>query len=67
MSEWISVKDELPESHEPFIARDKWGGISVVKQRSWGDPDWLVGGLQLSRDITHWMPLPEPPEEDGNA
>lgn len=58
MSEWISVKERLPE--EPmrclvYAKRGKYGGCGVVyyNQGFYGDE---YGA------ITHWMPLPEPPE-----
>lgn len=63
--EWISVKDcPPPEGEKPFLVFSKWGHISIMRRRGWGDPDWLAGGYLLGRDITHWMPLPEPPEAE---
>ena len=64
MAEWISVKERLPEGYEPFLAVSKWGNISISKRRSWGDSDWLVGGMRISKDVVAWMPLPDPPKED---
>ena len=58
MSEWISVKDQLPGKiyvlccnggYLPFI-----GSYGV-----WGDY-WSINGQRT--EVTHWMPLPEPPK-----
>ena len=60
---WISVKDSQPERGQRFLAYTKFRDrIEVLQMRTWGEQGWAVGGLQLGKDITHWMPLPEPPE-----
>ena len=60
---WVSIKDKLPEGKQ-FLAINKWGRQFLAQRRSWGDEDWLVGGLQISKDVLFWMPLPEKPKED---
>lgn len=65
MSEWISVKDRLPEIGVRVLTLDKWRHIhdrKLYQYRSGGlvfTPD----GLKPGNDVTHWLPLPEPPEE----
>lgn len=60
---WISVEDRLPPDGETrFLIISKWGNVSIGERRSW-DPDWLVGGMCLYKDVTHWMTLPKPPEQ----
>ena len=65
MSEWISVKDRLPLKHI--------GVIVWVEAGSWGkgfldaDGRWRSFDTSFSLEtyipmVTHWMPLPEPPE-----
>lgn len=93
MSEWISVKDRLPEcDHVLEDEGMEWGeskevvvyGITPDGVKAYGiasymtdpnDKDWFEwNGIVNNFDdaihckITHWMPLPEPPQEedDGN-
>ena len=65
MSEWISIKDRLPETGDEVILLDTSVGNHIVvflcPDNSWecvnsGDelPEWW--------DESHWMPLPEPPK-----
>lgn len=62
--EWINAKVELPpDDATKFLAISKFGHIMIAERRAW-DSGWLVGGLQISRDIKYWMPLPEMPEEE---
>ena len=78
MSKWISVEDSLPEDgemvlvYEPSFAKtDKRERERGYAKRSYGVRlGSYVGGLGYMRpegcngryDVTHWMPLPEPPE-----
>jgi hypothetical protein len=64
MSEWIDVKDRMPEDDEIVLCfnervrpdlTDAW-----TVRRSWG-PGFSLGYA------THWMPLPEPPKNVGHA
>lgn len=77
MSEWISVKDKLPESyvfvlvfekriHEPSpISIARWEGISWNGLGAIdGEHNSFYSDLFWDmnwKHITHWMPLPEPP------
>ena len=59
--EWISVKDRLPERMQPVIVcRDN--GKVEQGYRDVGDW-WKVYGTR-TKNVTHWMPLPEPPKEE---
>ena len=55
---WISVKDRLPEDASTVLAIDSDGTIcSAYYVGRWH------GGGDLDEDaVTHWMPLPKPPE-----
>lgn len=56
--DWISVEDRLPEPGVDVLAayRDRHINMGTA-----GD-DWLEEDIE-DGDITHWMPLPEPPKE----
>ncbi len=64
MSEWISVKERLPEvgesvigfcnDHNPrvvFLSRNWFRGVGWLDGNTWR-------ALPIDR-VTHWMPLPE--------
>lgn len=63
MCEWISVEDRLPESgKEIFIAVN---GITVEGYKYYTDAGCFMsvdGDKFYPFEISHWMPLPEPPE-----
>lgn len=71
MSKWISVKERLPDRNQMVLAflpensgRPRLARIAI--ETAYGDPNKCSGWLHYSRhDITHWMPLPEPPKEGG--
>ena len=69
---WISVKERLPESGQECLCYYVGG---VYKQLSWlsldtfYECDSLSGFYPRLKDaiygeVTHWMPLPEPPKEE---
>ena len=75
MGEWIKCSERMPKAETPVlvmlngeirVAELRWDRPTYEETykpfRYWDDPydddgqDWEVF------DITHWMPLPEPPE-----
>lgn len=53
--QWISVEERLPEDKKDeyvLVVCDYHGKISVETRKKWN----------LDSSVTHWMPLPEPPE-----
>lgn len=64
MSEWISVKDKLPEEDDLYNVYCKDGSMAYawfVKDR------WFIDCCECGDGyVTHWMPLPEPPREESN-
>ena len=69
---WISVKDRLPEDYEealmlvysPFV----WRGLIYSGFHHSEIPQWTTADMTVYKDykynrVTHWMPLPKPPEE----
>lgn len=62
MSEWISVKDRLPDEGEEVLTLafdEHLGSFSMLVQvYDWDYENWDDGNDDF---ITHWMPLPPPP------
>lgn len=66
---WISVEDELPNKNDWVVV---WGSdegcflglgrIAIKKGIYKGN-----GGRRFGNSITHWMPLPEPPNSSKNS
>lgn len=59
---WIPATERLPELFNRVIVYDKrWGVLSAMKGEddSWGGRNDIV-----IEKVTHWMPLPELPEEE---
>ena len=68
MSEWISVKDKMPQPGRYVACIAKRNPFSRfmpmvarIEKNGWANPITE----QYISEVTHWMPLPEPPEEDG--
>ena len=77
VQEWISVDDRLPDKTGKYlavkkrIAPDDFGGnrTDIVIIRFFVDdgfrmpihiPDWI--NKKINEEVTHWMPLPQPPK-----
>ena len=68
---WISVEDRLPEqSGYVLTCYGDYHTINVFsyskKHRAFNAHDCLPTA-ENNVDVTHWMPLPEPPEEVAKA
>ena len=68
MTKWISVKDKLPEHQTTCITYTPSSNIVceadyeyVYGEGRWVDP---VENYEEYKGITHWMPMPLPPEKD---
>ena len=55
---WRPIAEGLPEDNVNVLV---WDGERACKAFRRHD-SWLGDGLYLSRKITHWRPLPDPPE-----
>ena len=57
--DWIRVEDRLPEDdrHVLCAVLNKRGMYNIVKGY-YADGVWVCG---MNSNVTHWMPLPEPP------
>lgn len=62
---WISVDERLPEDADERVL------VYIVSERSYTelDTDRFVGvrWVRWGDEVTHWMPLPEPPETKGET
>ena len=78
MSEWISVKDKLPEAHGVYIVYVKdenspygegiwYKNIVALAEYAFGEWTWYENGNEydITDIVTHWMPLPDPPRMEG--
>ena len=68
MSEWISVKDRLPESQADVLVvafwHERWQ--TMMGWHSDMGKKWRVitpHGEREPGGVTHWMSLPDPPKE----
>lgn len=61
---WISVEDRLPKSGTLVLVTCDRSG--VIKLWYWYRGKWMDYATELpeyiTMDITHWQPLPDPPE-----
>lgn len=57
VQEWISVDDMLLEQGEKAICIDADGDMMIGKYTEWG---WMFPCY--FEELTHWMPIPEPPK-----
>ena len=64
---WISVKDRLPDESEEYLVFSKRGYRSVLdystRHKEFNAKDTDKKPLHAI-EVTHWMPLPEPPKEE---
>ena len=64
---WISVKDRLPEyttraGTSLFVSVLICLDTGFVGEGLYVNDGWELLGVYVT-NVTHWMPLPEPPEE----
>lgn len=63
--QWISVEDRLPDKAVTgcLVYADEWTRVADWTHDKWGIEWWFYVDGEYDPEITHWMPLPEPPEE----
>ena len=57
--EWISVEDSIPDYMDCVIIYTKQG--IVTESQHCGDGLFVTGPYTFN-NVTHWMPLPQPPK-----
>lgn len=63
---WIPVTERMPELEVPVLVLDRRGNMIVrTLRRLVSDKEAVFrpDGLAPRKNITHWMPLPDAPEE----
>lgn len=64
VNQWISVKEKLPPEDESVLIYTIMGMCVAAR---WDDRFFVSKTASFVKyDVTHWMPLPEPPK-DGDA
>ncbi len=56
MSDWISIEDKKPEKGEYYLVYRKENNFPTTRFYN-SSGNWLTRAT-----VTHWMPLPSPPE-----
>ena len=60
MREWIKVEDRLPENLQTvLIYHHVYGYLIAMFDKNHG---FYPRGVGRTYGVSHWMPLPEPPE-----
>ena len=59
MNEWINVRDRLPNTSDDVWVFD---GLAQYEGFYQNGDWWYTGGSQFPVEVTHWQPLPPPPE-----
>ena len=62
---WIPITERLPEHSGDYFVYSvggNWKQLSAVEIGFWDDKRFIV---QSFFAVTHWMPLPQPPESEG--
>lgn len=74
VNEWVSVKDRLPDEKQSEITHDfvnvlcatTFGDVRAYKFGTpigWNEPHFWHGSGLMDKYVTHWMPMPEMPDE----
>ena len=67
---WIPVTERLPDNidEEVLVCNEEYGksGLGFVTVAIYDGSDWIECWKRKTclAAVTHWMPLPEPPEEE---
>ena len=73
LGDWISVKDRLPEqphkgdAREWYIVALKNGVVKELAYEFLENSLFGYGWRETAYPVTHWKPLPQPPEEEKHG
>lgn len=62
---WISCKDRMPEDNNRVLILAENGNVYIAKHRVFGHYVISLEYWLDDTEVTHWQPLPEPPEIGG--
>ena len=64
-NEWVSVEEKLPPPKQNVLAYSTRAGIA---EADYADGVWMqYRWSAVMESVTHWMPLPEPPEKESEG
>lgn len=65
-SKWISTKERLPEDRHSVLVYCPYNKCIYTAYYDDFNDEWYYfgcgGGIEVYYTVSHWMPLPEPPE-----
>ena len=62
---WIPVTEKIPPDQEEVLVQTRSkNGVRNVDKGYWAIDHFIHRGRA---EVTHWMPLPEPPETEGGC
>ena len=72
MSEWVDVKDRVPDTKDYVLVAEWYSGVNYGMVKAYYNSTWFIdkdsvdvwgdASVGLGFDPTHWMPLPESPK-----
>lgn len=64
VKKWIPVTERLPRKDDDVLLWSEWTGVSgtIYKDISLSSFSEITN---MGYKVTHWMPLPQPPESEG--
>lgn len=69
-NEWVRVEERLPENGQIVLFHQKDGFIYCAEYfvgKELMSPEWLIDNDSWNaKVVTHWMPLPAPPEKENS-
>ena len=66
-TKWIPVTVRLPNPKDLVLVCNEFGGVHYgyfeIDRQWYTANNWLVDAWTVMPNVTHWMPLPEPPKD----